>query len=103
MKSIIFVIFNVHFFHSLACLNNNKTGTFQKVYDVSKDNISKSIYDEDPSYVPSDNSSDQSDESFLESVIDQATNFVAKQTDSSENTSNRLHISSILDVSDRGI
>ena len=65
-----------------------------------QDNISKSIYNEGTSYVPSNNSSD---ESFVQPVIDQATSSVAKQTNSSANTSSQLHISTSLNVSDRDV
>lgn len=79
------------FFLSLACLNNNNT---------TQDNISKSISDEDPPYVLSNKSYD---ENFVQPVIDQATNSVAKQTNSSANASSPLHISTSLNVSDRGV
>lgn len=71
----------VYFFLFLACLNNNKT---------VQDNISKNIHDENLFYVPSNTSID---ESFVQSVIDQATNFLARETNSSTNTSSGLDIS----------
>jgi len=49
-----------------------------------QNNISKSIYDKDSAYVPSNISAD---ENFIQSVMDQATNIVAKQTNSTANIS----------------
>lgn len=71
----------------LQFYNNNKT---------VQDNISKNIYDDYPSYVSSNNSSD---ESFVQPVIDQATNVVVKQTDKSANSFCGLDISMSLNVS----
>lgn len=80
------MIFNVHFFLFLACLNNNNN----TVQDVLKN-----IHDKGPSYV-----SNISKEDFVQSVMDQATNSLTKQMNSSANTSSRLHIS--LNILDRG-
>ncbi|XP_070168121.1 probable serine/threonine-protein kinase DDB_G0276461 isoform X1 [Polyergus mexicanus] len=70
-----------------ACLNNTKT---------VQDNISKNIHNEDTSYVPSNTSSD---ESFVQPVMDQATNSLARETNSSANTSSGLDISMSLNTS----
>ncbi|KAM0725806.1 hypothetical protein ACS0PU_008532 [Formica fusca] len=80
-----FCIFNVHSFLFLACFNNNNT---------VQDNVSKNFHDEDPSYV-----SNTSEDGFVQPVMDHATNSVAKQTNSSTNTSSLLHIN----ISDRGV
>jgi len=53
-----------------------------------QNNISKSIYDKDSAYVPSNISSD---ENFIQSVMDQATN--VDKTNSAANISSRFDIS----------
>jgi len=57
-----------------------------------QNNISKSIYDKDSAHVPSNISSD---ENFIQSVMDQATNIVAKQTNSAANISFYLSAANI--------
>jgi len=62
-----------------------------------QNNISKSIYEKDSAYVPSNISSD---ENFIQSAIDQATNIIAEQTNSATNISSRLDISTLRNVSE---
>lgn len=63
-----------------------------------RDNISKTILDEDPSYVASNISSA---ESFMQPA-NQAINSLAKTPDSSTNAFNGLDISTLLNISDGG-
>lgn len=90
-KSTIFVIFNIYFFPFLAC--------FIIYCNTIQNNNSKNIYD-GLSYVSSKNSSN---ESFIQPVIDQATNSVVKQFNHSANISSQLHISTLLNVPDRDV
>jgi len=55
-----------------------------------QNNISKSIYEKDSAYVPSNISSD---ENFIQSVMDQTTNIIAEQTNIASNISSRFDIS----------
>lgn len=87
IKSIILVSFNVYLLF-LACFNNNNNNIVQ--------DISNNIHDRDPSYEPSNTSSD---ESFIQPVVDQTTSSVIKETNCSTNTSSGLDISMSLNVS----
>jgi len=62
-----------------------------------QNNISKSIYEKDSAYVPSNISSD---ENFIQSVMDQTTNIIAEQTNSASNISSRFDISTLRNVSE---
>lgn len=56
------------------------------------------MQDKDSSYVLN-----TSFEDFVQPVIDQATNFVAEQINNSAITSSRFQISTILNISDKGV
>jgi len=62
-----------------------------------QNNISKSIYEKDSAYVPSNISSD---ENCIQSVMNQATNIIIEQTNSATNISSRFDISTLRNVSE---